>query len=208
MIDLWSSGVWGRGMSFLGADMVGLIRGIVVGSAVFAMTSAGLPRPALRAAPPEDDASALAAFENEVRPLLAARCYKCHGAKKQESGLRLDEREAALRGGDSGPAVVPGKPEESLLIGAVRHEGDFEMPPDSRLEDEQVAALTRWVARGAHWPDDRKGTPPAPAGSRPRTGRSGRSVPSSRRPPPRSPIATGPGLPSIPGSCRPWRPAA
>ena len=144
-------------MSFLGVDMVGLIRWIVVGSAVVAMTSAESPRTALRAAPPEDDASALAAFENEVRPLLAAKCYRCHGPKKQESGLRLDRRDAALRGGESGPAVVPGKPEESLLIRAVRHEGDLEMPPDDRLEDEQVAALTRWVARGAHWPDDSKG---------------------------------------------------
>src|SRR5687768_8423818 len=95
---------------YFGADMVGLIRGIVVGSAVFAMTSAGLPTTPSRAAPPEDDASAPAAFENEVRPLLAARCYKCHGAKKQESGLRLDGRDSALRGGVSGPAVVPGKP--------------------------------------------------------------------------------------------------
>ena len=144
-------------MSFLGADMVGLIRWIVVGSAVVAMASAESPRTALRAAPPEDDASALAAFENEVRPLLAAKCYRCHGPKKQESGLRLDRRDAALRGGESGPAVVPGKPDESLLIRAVRHEGDLEMPPDDRLEDEQVAALTRWVARGAAWPDDSKG---------------------------------------------------
>ncbi len=145
-------------MSFRGADMVRLIRLLVVGAAVAALASAELPRTALRAAgPPEADAFELAAFENEVRPILAARCYGCHGPKKHESGLRLDEKGAALRGGGSGPAIVPGKPDESLLIRAVRHEGDFEMPPDARLEDEEVAALTRWVARGAHWPDDAKG---------------------------------------------------
>ena len=127
----------GRAMSFRGADMVGLIRWLVVGSAVVALASAELPRTALRAAPPEDDASALAAFENEVRPLLADQCYECHGPKKQESGLRLDQQGRGPPGGDSGPAVVPGKPDESLLVQAVRHEDDLEMPPDGKLTDER-----------------------------------------------------------------------
>lgn len=103
------------------------------------------------------DPDAVAAFENEVRPLLTARCVKCHGPKKQESGLRLDGRDAALRGGDGGPALVPGKPDESLLVKAVRHEDDLQMPPGVRLKDEQIAALTRWISRGAAWPDDAKG---------------------------------------------------
>lgn len=90
-------------------------------------------------------------FEQHVRPVLVEHCQRCHGAKTQESGLRLDLREAMLQGGDSGPAVVPGKPDDSLLLEAVRHES-LQMPPDERLTDEQVAALERWVRMGAPWP--------------------------------------------------------
>ena len=65
-------------------------------------------------------------FETHVRPLLIEHCQRCHGPKKQEAGLRLDSRQAVLTGGDNGPAIVPGKPDESLLIGAVRHTGDVQ----------------------------------------------------------------------------------
>lgn len=91
-------------------------------------------------------------FETDVRPLLVEHCQKCHGPKKQEAGLRLDSRQAILKGGDSGPAVVPGKPDESLLIGAVRHTGDVKMPPAGKLKDRQIVALTQWVREGAVWP--------------------------------------------------------
>ena len=70
-------------------------------------------------------------FEQNVRPLLAEKCYSCHGAKKQKGGLRLDSLEAILKGGESGPAVVPGKPEESLLVSAINYAGP-EMPPDRK----------------------------------------------------------------------------
>src|SRR5262249_20084056 len=90
-------------------------------------------------------------FEQSVRPLLAENCYSCHGDQKQKGGLRLDSLEAILKGGDSGPAIVPGKPEESLLIAAINFEGP-EMPPTGKLAPENVAALTRWVALGAPWP--------------------------------------------------------
>ena len=79
-------------------------------------------------------------FETSVRPVLTEHCLKCHGDKKQWAGLRLDSREAALRGGDSGAAVVPGKPLESLLIRAVRHEDkDLKMPQDDKLSQRQIA---------------------------------------------------------------------
>ena len=93
-----------------------------------------------------------AAFEEHVRPVLATQCVKCHGAKKQEGGLRLDSREAMLRGGESGPAIVPGKPEESLVVSAIRHE-DFEMPPTSQLPPEQIESVVAWIRSGAHWPE-------------------------------------------------------
>ncbi|QEH38415.1 Planctomycete cytochrome C [Aquisphaera giovannonii] len=94
------------------------------------------------------------AFEKEVRPVLVEKCASCHGPAKQKGGLRLDARAAILEGGDSGPAVVPGKPGESLLVQAVRGEGDLKMPPDGPLPAGQVAALERWVAAGAPWPAD------------------------------------------------------
>ena len=91
-------------------------------------------------------------FELQVRPILADRCLKCHGASKQEGGLRLDSRKALLSGGDSGPAVELGESDDSLLISAVRYEGP-EMPPAGPLSDSQVAALTRWIDEGAEWPE-------------------------------------------------------
>ena len=90
-------------------------------------------------------------FEQNVRPLLVEKCYSCHAAKKQKGGLRLDSIEAILKGGESGPAVVPGKPAESLLVAAINYAGP-EMPPDGKLAAEKVAILTRWVASGATWP--------------------------------------------------------
>ncbi len=137
---------------------------------------------AAMAAPPDGPGEAF--FEQKVRPILVASCTKCHGAKKQESGLRLDAR-SALIGGDNGPAVVPGDPAKSLLIQAVNHEDDLAMPPGRKLSDEQIGVLKQWVERGAPWPggdtpvtrplgsDHGRGPPVlvVPAGGRP--GRSG-----------------------------------
>jgi len=95
---------------------------------------------------------ALEDFEKNVRPILVSRCQSCHGADKQKGGLRLDSREAALAGGDTGPAVVPGQPEESLLVEAINHGDVAKMPPKSKLPGGEVAVLTRWVSQGAHWP--------------------------------------------------------
>jgi hypothetical protein len=90
-------------------------------------------------------------FETRVRPVLVERCLKCHGPDKQEGQFRLDSRESALAGGESGPAVVPGKPDESLLVEAINR-ASLEMPPDARLPDHEIAALTKWVELGAPWP--------------------------------------------------------
>ncbi len=91
-------------------------------------------------------------FERKVRPLLVERCYKCHAGTEQKGGLRLDTREAALRGGESGAAVVAGKPDESLLLQAVRHQNGLAMPPDGKLSEPQIADLTHWIKAGAVWP--------------------------------------------------------
>ncbi len=96
-------------------------------------------------------------FETKVRPVLAGTCLKCHGATKQSSGLRLDSREAILEGGVSGPAVVAGDPDKSLLIQVVRqtHE-DIKMPPKGRLTESEVDAISSWVKVGLPWPTDMK----------------------------------------------------
>ncbi len=92
-------------------------------------------------------------FETRVRPLLAEHCYACHGPEKQRADLRLDSAERLLEGGASGPALVRGKPEESRLIRAVRHEDEqLRMPPKKKLTDRQVADLTEWVRIGAPYP--------------------------------------------------------
>ncbi len=93
-------------------------------------------------------------FEKQIRPVLVEHCYECHSGKSKrlEAGLRLDSRAAVLAGGDSGPAIVPGKPDESLLVEAIRYES-FEMPPRGRLPDEAVQLLVKWTEMGAPWPD-------------------------------------------------------
>lgn len=91
-------------------------------------------------------------FEARVRPVLAEHCFKCHGPKKQKGGLRLDSRATALEGGDTGPALVPGKPDDSLLVQVIRHQGPIKMPPDSKLSPAAIEALTAWIKMGAPWP--------------------------------------------------------
>ncbi len=91
-----------------------------------------------------------------MRPLLAERCIGCHGPLKQSGGLRLDSRTALLRGGDSGPAVVSGKPDESLMLKAVMGRGDLRMPPKGKLTDGEVAKLQEVIRRGLPWPPARE----------------------------------------------------
>ncbi len=96
-------------------------------------------------------------FEKKIRPVLVERCYKCHSSEsaKPKGGLRLDRRNGVLEGGDSGPALVPGKADESLLMQAVAWTGSVsEMPPDSKLPDRVIADFREWIMRGAAFPAD------------------------------------------------------
>jgi hypothetical protein len=124
--------------------------------AAFVVLSAALP-----AAAPEDAAGAKF-FEERVRPVLVENCRQCHGPEKHRGGLRLDSREAALRGGDSGAVIHPGRPEESLLIQAVRHGERIQMPPKKKLPQRVVADLATWVRMGAPWPTASAETTPPP----------------------------------------------
>ena len=110
-------------------------------------------------AAPAPDPAGIEFFEKKIRPLLAENCFKCHSseAEKVKGGLLLDTRDALLKGGDSGPAIVPGDPEKSLLIKAVRYgDENLQMPPkNKKLSIEQIHDLESWVKMGA--PDPRAG---------------------------------------------------
>lgn len=94
-------------------------------------------------------------FETHVRPVLVKYCIKCHGPTRHENGLQLDSAESILTGGDSGPAVIPGQPEQSLLLQALRYES-LEMPPDGPLEERLVRGIRTWIDAGAQWPNGMK----------------------------------------------------
>jgi hypothetical protein len=107
----------------------------------------------------EPTADGLLFFESKIRPVLVQHCYECHSGEalhndNLENELFLDSKAGILKGGVSGPAVVPGEVENSLLIKAIRHDL-FNMPPDTKLSPEVIANFTKWVEMGA--PDPRAG---------------------------------------------------
>ena len=110
-------------------------------------------------------------FEKHIRPLLIARCYDCHSEdKKVKGGLRLDNKEGWVTGGDSGPAIEPGKPDTSLFIKAIRYDDrDLKMPPKQKLSDAEIALFSEWIAMGA--PDPRTGETAARTTSAETTGK-------------------------------------
>jgi hypothetical protein len=99
---------------------------------------------------PETETQKLQFFETQVRPLLSANCFKCHGGEKVKGGLRLTSRKTILAGGDSGPAVSLDDPSKSLLLHAIGYTDDnLQMPPKQKLSPDQIAVLTKWAAMGA-----------------------------------------------------------
>ncbi len=111
-----------------------------------------------RADAPKPDSQAVEFFEKRIRPVLVAQCFECHSAeaKKLKGKLRLDTREGLRKGGESGAVVVPGQPEQSVLISALRYDGP-RMPPKAKLPPEVIADFEKWVAMGA--PDPRLDKP-------------------------------------------------
>jgi mono/diheme cytochrome c family protein len=110
--------------------------------------------PVSLSAAPLANPQAVEFFEKHVRPVLAAKCQSCHGPKRQQGGLRLDSHDALLKGSDNGAVIVPGQPDRSLLVKAIRYDGDMQMPPKGKLSDEAIAHLTEWVKMGAPWPEE------------------------------------------------------
>ncbi|MEN9661934.1 MAG: hypothetical protein RL324_883 [Verrucomicrobiota bacterium] len=141
---------------------------LLLAPALYGAATPAVATPAL-AAPAPISAQDLAFFESKVRPILVENCYKCHSrqADKVKGGLLLDTREGLLHGGNSGEVIVPGKPDDSLLVVAIRYtDPELQMPDDKRLTDQQIADLTEWVRRGAPDPRDNaaKGSSPAYGG--------------------------------------------
>jgi mono/diheme cytochrome c family protein len=100
-------------------------------------------------------------FETKIRPLFAEKCFACH-TEARSGGLQLDSREHFLKGGKSGPVAVPGDPNASLLVKALRYDANPKMPPSGKLAAGQVAAVEAWVKAGAVWPQDGKAAPKSP----------------------------------------------
>jgi hypothetical protein len=118
------------------------------------------------AAEPAPSAETSEFFEKSIRPVLVEHCYKCHSdtGKEPKGGLRVDSRSALLKGGDTGPAIVPGQPDKSILIAAIRYGNvDLQMPPRGKLPAKVIADFERWVREGAVWPESGNGgaSPPA-----------------------------------------------
>lgn len=107
----------------------------------------------------EDQFSAedIAFFETKVRPVLVTHCQDCHSGEEPESRFSVEFRDAFLTGGEFGPAAKPGKPKESLLISAIKHDEFLKMPPKEKLSSSQVVDLTRWVEMGLPWPKEDSG---------------------------------------------------
>src|SRR4051794_7524033 len=116
-------------------------------------------------APEKPTADQLAFFEKKIRPVLVSQCYACHSeeAKKEKGGLLVDTRAGLRKGGESGPALVPGSPTKSLLIKAIKQAETLKMPPKSKLDDDVVADFEKWIASGAADPRDGKAAAPAVA---------------------------------------------
>ncbi|HEY5315613.1 MAG TPA: DUF1549 domain-containing protein, partial [Pirellulales bacterium] len=121
-----------------------VLGGHLLGGLLVALSSA-----AAWAEPPAP-AAEVEFFERKIRPVLAEHCLQCHSEKQVKGGLRLDSREGWVTGGDSGPAVIPGKPADSPMLQALHYDPNFvQMPPKGRLSAEVVANFERWVAHGA-----------------------------------------------------------
>ncbi len=148
--------VLGRRSGFAISSVIAVMFGLAAAMVMERVPLQAAEPAAPAVAEPSFEPAALEFFEKEVRPVLANRCYECHSvdAKKVQGGLLLDSRAAVLKGGDTGPAAVPGKPKESLLVEAINYGETYQMPPKSRLPAAEVAALTRWVELGLPWPKE------------------------------------------------------
>jgi len=147
--------------------MGGLTLALVL-TAGFGAESQTEKQPPLSVAKDAPTGEAAQFFEAKVRPILVGKCFACHSAsgKSLQGGLKLDSREGLIAGGTRGAAIVPGHPEQSLLLTAISHtDKDLKMPPDVKLKANEIDALSAWIKMGGIWPDAVKPAPIAKAAS-------------------------------------------
>jgi hypothetical protein len=109
---------------------------------------AALSVPAVAADRPDRDTRF---FDTRVAPILTRRCLGCHNQQLKNAEISFLDRDSLLKGGSRGPAIVPGKPELSVMVELLRHDGEIQMPPGPKLPPKEVAILTEWIKRGAVW---------------------------------------------------------
>jgi hypothetical protein len=109
---------------------------------------AALGVPARAAEHPDRDARF---FDARVAPILTRRCLGCHNQQLKNAEISFLDRDSLLKGGSRGPVIVPGKPELSVLVEVLRHDGEIQMPPGPKLPPKEIAVLTEWIKRGAVW---------------------------------------------------------
>jgi cytochrome c len=131
------------------------LTGLAMATVLIAATSHSAAQ--AQATPPPD----LRPYTEGAQPILKANCYRCHAGMNHRGGFQMDTHAGIMRGGHDGAVIVPGHPEQSLLIKLIRHEGPandpMPMPPKSKLSDADIATITRWIQAGALMPPD----PPA-----------------------------------------------
>jgi cytochrome c len=121
------------------------------------LTGAALSHPAKVVAQADPAPNTMAYYNDKVQPILRENCYRCHGAPNHRGGLQIDTKSGLLRGGHDGAVIVPGHPEQSLLISLIRHEGPADdpmpMPPKAKISDADIATVTAWIKAGAIMPE-------------------------------------------------------
>jgi hypothetical protein len=90
-------------------------------------------------------------FDTRVAPILTRRCLPCHNRELNNGGISFQDLESLLKGGSRGPAIVPGKPDRSVLVQSLQHQGELQMPPGPKLPEKEIRVLTDWIRRGAVW---------------------------------------------------------
>jgi len=90
-------------------------------------------------------------FDTRVAPILTKRCLGCHNRQLNNGNIEFQDRNSLTKGGRRGPAIVPGKPEQSVLVDALQHDGELQMPPGPKLPKGEIKILTDWIRRGAVW---------------------------------------------------------